>query len=156
MTLMLLSPLDPVAAQIARVLKPGGIFAAVVPNRFRTDGLYASAQALVRDFARAATPGAPSPVTFDRRFCSKEGFEALFVHGNGFRGRVESEDFELVFTTNPAQSWEMFARSYSVSALAPEARDRLRQALEELVSKETRPDGTVTFEIPMRRITAAK
>ncbi len=118
LALMLVTDLDGVGSELARVLAPGGLLLAVVgggPVAGDEDGVYERWLAATRT-ARAALP----PLALgDRRASREDGWVAAFGP-HGF-GAVRFERFEADLGGTRAQVLQVLATSYDCARLAPDA-----------------------------------
>lgn len=121
MALMLLDPVEPVLAHIARVLIPGGMFGAIVPS-----GQPASP---VLEAYHRQLDGVQidRPKLGDRRVYQEEGLrELLTPHFE----RVELSEHVLSYRAPIAEIWaENLSKSYDIFALPPAERVTIRDAL---------------------------
>lgn len=131
-------------AEAARAVRPGGLVAAYVWD-------YAEGMALLRRFWDAATALDPSAGASDegRRFpvCRPDPLRSLWAEAGLVDVSVVPIEVAMVFA-GFADLWEPFLAGQGpapgyVAALAPPARDRLRDALRAAVP--TRPDGSIAL-----------
>ncbi|MEU4497811.1 methyltransferase domain-containing protein [Streptomyces sp. NPDC023998] len=131
-------------AEMARVVRPGGLVAAYVWD-------YAEGMAFLRHFWDAAVAVEPSAAALDegRRFpvCRPDPLRALWTEAGLVDVAVAPIEVPTVFA-GFADLWEPFLAGQGpapgyVAALAPITRDRLRDTLGEAVP--TRPDGSIAF-----------
>ncbi|MGW7086850.1 class I SAM-dependent methyltransferase [Streptomyces sp. NPDC054871] len=131
-------------AEAARVVRPGGLVAAYVWD-------YAEGMAFLRHFWRAAVALDPSAAELDesRRFplCSPDRLRSLWTDAGIVDVAVAPVEVATVFAGFP-DLWEPFLAGQGpapgyVTALAPSAREHLRDALRETVP--TRPDGSIVL-----------
>ncbi|MFC8128226.1 class I SAM-dependent methyltransferase [Streptomyces sp. NPDC057302] len=131
-------------AEAARTVRPGGLVAAYVWD-------YAEGMAFLRHFWDAAIAVDPSAVDLDegRRFpmCGPDRLRSLWSGAGLADVDVEPMEVETVFAGFP-DLWEPFLAGQGpapgyVAALAPSARDRLRDTLREGVP--VRPDGSIVL-----------
>lgn len=87
MALMLMSEAEQVAAELARVLEPGGTLAVVVGGGPAGGEAYERFVRLAKPLFKAAPPERRTPPLGDRRLRSHEGFDEVF--GAAGFGRVE-------------------------------------------------------------------
>lgn len=131
-------------AEAARVVRPGGLVAAYVWD-------YAEGMTFLRRFWDAAISVDPSAAALDegRRFplCRPGRLRTLWTAAGLDEVRVAAVEVPTVFA-DFTDLWEPFlggqgpAAGY-VTALAPAARDRLREVLRATVP--TRPDGSIAL-----------
>lgn len=131
-------------AEAARVVRPGGLVAAYVWD-------YADGMALLRHFWDAAVAVDPSAAAVDegRRFpvCRPGPLRSLWTEAGLVDVSVAPVEVATVFS-GFADLWEPFLAGQGpapgyVAALAPDARDRVRDALRERVP--ARADGSIAL-----------
>jgi SAM-dependent methyltransferase len=142
MALMLMDDVEEVVREIARVLKPGGVFAAIVGGDLPPEGAYADFLAILRE----ALAGREQPLLplGDPRTQSAEGLSALFA------GPVEVDEV-ILHLDGPAPQVQQLLSSTYWSALLTEGEwqeidRRVTERLEELC----RDDGTVPCSMGLR------
>jgi SAM-dependent methyltransferase len=150
--LMLFAPLEPVIEEIARVLVPGGTFAAVVPSMWSLHNLSPELQAVVDELRAADLPGFPDLGLGDRRLAT-EGPQAFFRHEAGFEEPV-------VVTTHTATSrWDVatlvasFRDVYWFDLLREESQARILAEAARLLEPMPEP---VEVQTEMRLIVARR
>lgn len=140
MALMLMSDVERVVAQTARVLRPGGRLAIAVGAGPVPGGALDLFLSLARPMFAAVPPERRVPPLGDRRTRSRAGLDALLT---GFEP-VSWEEITLEYTGSPEQVWESAAVSYyDVATLDDEQVDRLREQFFERAAVLF-PDGRLT------------
>ncbi|MFF4659029.1 class I SAM-dependent methyltransferase [Streptomyces sp. NPDC001381] len=131
-------------AEMARVVRPGGLIAAYVWD-------YADGMGFLRRFWDAAVQVDPSAAALDegRRFpvCRPERLRAVWAEAGLVDVSIASIEVATVFTDfadlwNPFLAGQGPAPGY-VAALTPAGRERLREALSAAVPTE--PDGSIAL-----------
>jgi ubiquinone/menaquinone biosynthesis C-methylase UbiE len=152
MALMLMSPLGPVLDQIARVLAPGGAFAAVVGS----SGQEGAAWALFREVhgTLLANDDAAMPHVGDPRTGNASSLQALIAEHGAFRdARVEPAIVTLDGT--PDQIVAFFSLTYRAFALGdarPALEEQLRAGLPSLQDAR----GLVPFQMQLLLLLAVR
>jgi SAM-dependent methyltransferase len=124
MALMLMGDIDVVVAEIRRVLRPGGVFGAVLGLRLdATPAGIAWRDAM--DAALAADVDRPQLRFGDPRMRAAAGLEGLF--SEGFHGH-HFEPFSATVEGSPETLWASLQLSYDPFLLTPAGRGRLRDA----------------------------
>ena len=156
MAFMLMAPLEPVIAEISRVLKKGGRFAAITGNPNVKPGVNADMQSLVSGFIAQRYPKIGAIRLGDKRIQSIDGLRELFREERGFRGLLDLGEFELQAVVDPQGLWDYMKDMYFVAMLPLTEKNGLRAALLEFASSHAGDDGQLRFEIPMRGFGAQK
>ncbi|MBV9282558.1 MAG: class I SAM-dependent methyltransferase [Chloroflexi bacterium] len=169
MAFMLMRPVEPVVAEIARVLAPGGPFSAVIgPARLgssggRAEGVTECQTALAR--AVTETMGGFWEERFPRitrlavntpRVMSRASLADLFTPDLGFVPPVTVKDVALVIETSVDGLWDFFAATYNVAFLPGEALQSLESRMKALFTAHREACGTLQFPLPLSRITVHK
>jgi SAM-dependent methyltransferase len=150
--LMLFVPLDPVVAEIARVLAPGGTFAAVVPSMWSIGSVSPELQALVTEVRAADLPGFPDLGLVEPRFAA-EGAGAFFRRDTGFEVPVEITTHTATSEWDRATLVGSFHHVYWFDMLREESRARLLAEAKRLLAPVPEP---VEVQTEMRLIVARR
>jgi SAM-dependent methyltransferase len=141
MTLMLMADVDQVAAEVARVLRSDGVFAAVLG----AGGIGGQAWDLFRRLADPLLNGAPGdrriPALGDRRTRDRGGLDAIL--GPAGFAPVDWEPLVLDLSGTAEAVWPTVAGTYNVASVAPDALARLRESF---LADAT---GTLTLSIAL-------
>jgi len=114
MALMLMRPVAPALSEVRRVLRPGGVFAMILPTGEREGAWAALVERLL------ALPFLDDCPSFgDRRVYREDGLGALLA-GAGF-ARQEQERFTVRRTASTSELLDFFLDSYDVDRLTPGA-----------------------------------
>jgi SAM-dependent methyltransferase len=119
MALMLMAPLDEVIREMHRVLRPGGMLAAVVGSDQRPPGAWAEFVAIARELGAASTI-----VLGDPRARTVVGIRDVFGAPGGWT-EIAIDDFEVNIDGPWAQVEAHLFGTYVCDALAPEFREPL-------------------------------
>jgi ubiquinone/menaquinone biosynthesis C-methylase UbiE len=87
---MLMTPIEPVVSELARVIKPGGRFSAIVDDPRRGEGLWGEIMETTYRHVVGRYPAARQASSGDLRVHSEQGIESLFRQEQGFAGRRRS------------------------------------------------------------------
>jgi SAM-dependent methyltransferase len=165
---MLMLPVEPVVKELARVLRPGGRFAAVVGS---TTGpavtgaaaapereLWARLSVALRGFWQTRYPQLRTDGRAgDARTLTPQGWRELFLGGVDFTGDVELREFEILVQEDSAESvWRVFEDTYLVALLDTQAKAELRHRLIREATEHERAHGTVTFAFPHRLLSVRR
>lgn len=153
MALMLMDPVDEVVREIDRVLKPGGVFCAVVSAGDPTAGAYAHFVDVLRE-ALAARPLPPLTLG-DPRTQSAEGLRDLFGPAAGLAGAVEVDEVVLHLDGPPEQVRQFLTATYWSSLLSEEEWYEVDREVSARLAALSRDDGTVPCPLALRRLSYA-
>jgi SAM-dependent methyltransferase len=151
MALMLMQDVAAVLAEVARVLRPGGLFATVVGRRG------AERSGAAREFyemLRTVRAEEPRSIawTGDVRIQSSEGIDALFAAWND----LEVEDSVLTVRVPVADLWPFLEIAYyDVGLLSLEGKGRMRTYVEQDLAAYC-GDGDTSWSFPVRLIRAVR
>ncbi|MFF9124481.1 class I SAM-dependent methyltransferase [Streptomyces sp. NPDC014889] len=152
MALMLMSDVDRVAAETARVLSPGSTLACVVGG----GALGGEAYELFSGLLRAAVERAPAeqriPPLGDRRTRSREGLGAI-LEPAGF-GAPDRETVPIDLSGPVEKVWAALSGIYDVGPLDPAAVARLRKDFVREAAGLAGPDGRVPCGFTVHVVTA--
>lgn len=138
---MLFDDIERVVSELARVLKPGAPFIALVgggPSAEGRDAYHAYAEQLAR--VRAARP----PAMGDRRASSEAGWRELFRE---WRGEITFERWPIDLSGSFDEVWQLLSATYA----HPSDDAAIRSALRAEFSGERVPCTFVTFLATVRR-----
>jgi SAM-dependent methyltransferase len=152
MVFMLMVPLDPVVAEIRRVLKPGAVFAAVIGNtKNAVPTIWNDILNSVYGPIFQRYPKIKEAVMGDARVNSAEGLQALF--GDGFTP-PKFFDFSIVVEMKPDNAWSLLKDMYFVGMLPDPEKQKVEKDVRQLVIKLSATHKT--FEFPMRMFSVTK
>ena len=124
LALMLMAPLAPVLAEVSRVLRPGGLFAAVVQRPLHDPVTEVYRRELPRVTAEA---GLGRLVLGDPRAFSTDGLREVLRAHPFDQERLSFQDFAVRRRAAPAELWPTFALMYDVFRLPDPFRATLEQ-----------------------------
>lgn len=156
MAFMLMSPLDPVVAEISRVLKPGGRFSAIVGNRGNHQGLFLEISNAISQYIDSRYPKVKETSFGDARVFSAEGLRSMFSEDLGFHGSFDRAAFGLRYDIPPEKLWDLFGNMYHVGVLTDKEQLELRELLIQLAQKHMNRNGTIQFEFSMCKLSVSK
>jgi SAM-dependent methyltransferase len=156
MAFMLMSPVEPAVAELSRVLKGGGRFAAVTGNPKGSRGPYAEIQKLVSQFLVSRYPKIKDAKAGDGRVNTLEGLGELFRRDRGFDEPIDLGEFWLEVSTDPEGLWDFMKDMYFVGMLPAREKGELRLALVGFAAANAANDGKLRFEFPMRGFAAVR
>lgn len=156
MAFMLMNPIEKVVAEISRILKVGGTFAAIVPGKNPKMGLLSEVRALNTLFIKTRYPGLPLLRLGDPRTLDAEGWDSLFGRSKKFQKCAPEEEIGLQVHTGPEGVWDLFKHSYFIAMMHETDRDLLKTEIAQWVNSRCASDGTVHLEYPMRKLAITK
>ena len=152
MAFMLMLPIESVVAEILRVLKPGGIFAAVVSGRPGSQELFAKIRGHVGDFFAREFPKMTTPLTGDPRVQTESGLREVLA---GFDTLTISSDTFLA-RLSPQEVWDHIKNMYIIGSLPEPSRSRLEKTLVGLFESEEKSIGSLVLDFPATKFVATK
>lgn len=160
---MLMVPIEPVVRELARVLRPGGVFGAVVGSSSAPPGasdedelaaeraLWTEIGETLRRFWRTEYPQLQSDGRVgDVRTMTEDGWRELFQPDTGYTGVVEPQEFELVIDESAEGIWDFFKNTYLIDLLDAEAKEALRSRLMAVIADHDRTHGMHALAFPVR------
>ena len=162
---MLMLPVEPVVAELMRVLRPDAIFSAVVAatslSPYATDSgelraereLWADLRSASREYWQSTFPNLQTEGRVgDGRTMTTEGWQELFA-----TVQVEADEFEVLVHEPPEGIWAFFRDTYLAMMLEEQEREELRKRLVATAEAHVRDDdGRVTMAFPLRRFTVRR
>lgn len=146
----LMDPVEPVVRQIARVLRPGGVFAFVTSS---PDGGHQQPFAeMMRRFSELTSAENPFFRGWgDPRVWTRSGLRSLFVEsGAGFDPTLEVRTFALELREpKEALCARLMGFFYSVELQSPETREQLRQLWLDALSRTEDASETARLAVPL-------
>jgi hypothetical protein len=137
MAFMLMVPVEPVVAELARVLRSGGSFSAVVGSTLAEAhasvereletqrALWTRIGAALRQFWDAEYPRLQTAGRLgDPRASTLDGWKELFRPETGFTGAVEVQDLEILIRESADGLWSFFGETYLVDLLDAKMREK--------------------------------
>lgn len=155
MAFMLMRPIEPVAYELDRVLKPGGKFIAVVGSGSAGNGsagFYQTYQQIMSDFIKEHFP-LMKPGSGDQRAREEEGLKDIF---RPTRIRLERfQLFGLPLSYRPDEVWDYFKGMYFTRSLNETLQGKLRDQVVG-AAHSVAVDGRLHMKLPMALIVAEK
>lgn len=150
--LTLMDPVEPVLTEMARLIAPGGRFAALVDGPMEAAPGYEPVHDLIYGHVQAELPNYGQVDLGDPRVRTAESLVAL-VQG-AFPGATVKVETEVVSMAGPAErlAEEAAGFFYAAFVLSPMARRRMLADLARLLV-EMAPGQAPTFAMPVNRIT---
>ena len=143
MAFMLMSPIEPVVQEIRRVLRPRGIFAAIVSGGTKT-GVYREITRLTGLYVQAHLPQFMEARKGSSNVNSPEGLAQLFARD------VSIREFHLRYHVPPEGVIEYVKNMYYMPLLPESVRHELYGDLLALARENGDADGKVLFHVPLK------
>jgi SAM-dependent methyltransferase len=150
MALMLMDPIEAVVHEIRRVLKPGGLFAAVVQGEFVRGDAWEAFVAAAREILNQE--GGAGTLLGDRRAWSVEGLHGLFCAATGFDEPMVTEDFILHLDGSVKHVRECLSLTYYAGVLSSGGVDALKDRTAGILTAHQRRDGMVPCSLGLRLV----
>ncbi|MEV1054467.1 class I SAM-dependent methyltransferase [Streptomyces sp. NPDC049887] len=141
MALMLMAEVDQVAAEVARVLSPGGVLACVLGGGAVGGEAYGRFIAMLRSFVEAAPPSRRIPALGDSRTRSRDGLDGILGPAGFTATHWETVPIDLGGSAD--EVWEVVSRMYDLGPLDRAAVERLRAGFMTEAKEMAGPDGRV-------------
>lgn len=141
MALMLMAEIDQVAAEVARVLSPGGVLACVLGGGAVGGEAYERFVTLLRSVVGEAPPSRRIPALGDGRTRSRDGLDEILGQA-GFTA-TDWETVPIDLSGSAGEVWEVVSRVYDLGPLDRAAVERLRAGFLAEAEEMAGPDGRV-------------
>ncbi|MCB5911394.1 class I SAM-dependent methyltransferase [Streptomyces pinistramenti] len=154
MALMLMDEAERVAAELARVLEPGGTLAAVIGGGAAGGEAYELFLRLARPLFDAAPDARRIPPLGDRRLRTRQGFDEVF--GPAGFGPVRWESVRIDLAGPPERVWRTVGGIYDLGPLDAAVIAGLRARFEAESAASALPDGRIPCAMTVRVATARR
>lgn len=152
MALMLMSEIEQVAAEVARVLSPGGVLACVVGGGAVGGEAYERFLTLLRRTIEEAPASQRIPALGDKRTRSREGLDEVL--GPAGFAAVDWETIPIDLSGPVEQVWAAVSSLYDLAPLDRATVEQLRKSFFAKVRDMTESDGHVPCAFRIRLATA--
>lgn len=149
MALMLMDDAPQVLTEVRRVLKPGGVFSAVVGGGGAAAPAHEAFVSVLRQYRKR--PEAESLRLGDRRLHTAEGIAELFRAGFG---PPVIDEIVLHWRSGPQALWSWFDKMYDLDWRNVADRVRIKHRFTDAVAALCDADGQIEHRVMLRRITA--
>ena len=152
---MLMDPVENVVSEIRRVLKPGGLFAAIVNGEFIQGDAWEAFALAARDIIMQEGTGEGVSIG-DQRTYSVEGLTSLLNANSGFDEPITTKEFVLHFDGPIEQVKELLFSTYYVGFISPNGLETLNARTMEILESLQRQDGIVPCSLGLRLVLCKK
>ncbi len=158
--LMLFRPLQPVVAEIFRILKPGGILSGIV----LPDDLFNTKRTIFNEYLEAAAQYDSPELELEKwgwgdlGADNVQGMRKFFNETTGFSPDMRVEEFTLAYEDKPENMLILLRGFFQTSYLIrdKETRNELEKKLLAVLKKHQSEDGLMLFQLPFIRVTLKK
>ncbi len=149
--LTLMDPVEPVLSEIARVMRPGGVFGAIVDGDLQSGAGYDELNSLIFSHVAAECPGYADTDLGDPRVRSTE--ELLDLVSDSIEGcRVLAEPGVVALTGAPATLAKEAVHFFYASFVLSRDAHRMMVGEVEAFFEARSEDGEARFEMPINRL----
>ncbi|MEM7151422.1 MAG: class I SAM-dependent methyltransferase [Myxococcota bacterium] len=152
--LMLMRPLEPVASEIRRVLKTGGVFVAMISSSRPPAGAITKFGPLIRRFFLDKGFEIEGLQMGDPATRNPDGLRSVFSRERGFVEADVNDGLVIRKRFAVEKAWEQWRDSYLVDLLDTSQKQELREAITELAAVHADSQGSVVFETPIQLLVA--
>lgn len=152
MAFMLMGELELVVQELSRVLKPGGIFSAVIGENTIARG---GRELLTRLLKAYAVAGAFIPFG-DPRTRTPEGLQSLFTASGGWTEPVQFRAIPLILDASPEAVWKTLSLTYNVAQLTPAEQAHMRDEFLRLALTQLDEQGNLPYRETFRQFTVLR
>lgn len=154
---MLMTDIESVVTELARVVRPGGRFATMVgggPEDGATDAFELFLD-LFRDAYELVPLAARAPRLGDKRSRALAGMSQLFCPATGWRA-VDEQEVTLRLDGTVEEVWTSLATTYEMAVVPAEATETLKTRFTTIAGSMARVDGTVPCVMRLRMLTCVR
>ncbi len=157
MALMLFSPLKPAVEEIARILKSGGVFAAVVPTLRKPTGLFTQCASALRDVLTEERHRLDALSGNAVKMNGMDDLKVIFADPDWRSDEMEICDIDASVAASPENLAVLVAPAfYHYQLLSPESRSRIEREWTVLFDQHRDPDRTTRFHFPLSAFVVMK
>jgi SAM-dependent methyltransferase len=168
---MLMVPIEPVVQELARALRVGGTFSAVVGSTSNPASTHASSEQTLatqralwqelgealrqfwhEEYPQLHTDGRVG----DARALTADGWKELFRPETGYSGEVDVQEFEIIVRESADGIWNFFKETYFVDMLDAAMREKLCSRVMAVTAEHERAHGTLELAFPHRMLTVRR
>lgn len=157
MAFMLMMPIEDVVRELARVIRPGGSFSAVIPMRSLPGSTSGALREGMIQFFNERYPQIKKTPSGDERVMTSDGVKELFDAKSGFDPvTLHDETFETKREADFETVWGYMKTMYFTSLLPDDAQAELKAKLALIAKGLERADGLLEMTWTLRLIRAQR
>lgn len=150
MALMLFNPVAPVVKEIARILKPGGVFAGVITSMEKSPPIFSETVGTLTNVLRAEIPHFEKLSLGEPETRTRAGLQRLFSADSGFIADLQTTYFEVVIRGKPQElSEKILPIFYHSELLSNEGAVRVKTEWRIMFESQQDNKGLATFQFPL-------
>lgn len=151
MAFMLFQPIEAAVAEIARILRPGGVLAVVMPSLTSANELFTGIRARLATILEQDVAKEKRVPLGDAATGSIEGIKHMFSGNGGFQSELRMTDFEVILRDAPENlSVQLLPFFYYTHLLSAGGKASVQKEWLAIFDREQRDvNGTVALGIPL-------
>jgi len=150
MAFMLFTPLAQTVDEVARILKPGGLFAAVIPTLRKPTDLFSECAGALRSILADEKHALDALSCNSVKMNSVADLQQVFAGSGWLQDGISTLDIDVSVAAEPEALADLVAPAfYHCQLLSDEARCRVRLLWTKLFERYMGCDGTVRFDFPL-------
>ena len=150
MAFMLFNPPAPVVKELARILKSGGLFAAVVPAFREPSELFKALMGSLLNAFKKESPQELSSIQTIPELKSESALRGLFSPLNGFNDDIRIASVDVALRGSPAKlAAQVLPGFYSSHLLSPPALARVEAEWTSILENDAQADGNAALPLPL-------
>lgn len=149
LALMLMKPIEPVIQEVARILKPGGLFAGIILIPPKEETVAHKFYEIVGWFLKEQFSDLLNEGIGDPRVKTKVGLQSLLPQSD-WVSNLKMEDHEFLMDDMPKNLWKNLQGFYLPRLLLVKDQQKLGEKILEFFNQNINPQGNVSFRLPFR------
>lgn len=150
LALMLMKPIEPVIREVARILKPGGLFAGIILARPDEGTLSYEFSKILGQFLEEKFSDLFHEGFGEARVKTKKGLLSLFPQKDWVSQNIKIEDHEFLMDNKFENLWNNLRGFYQPRILPDRDQQKLGEKIYELFKPHANSQGVVPFHLPFR------
>jgi len=157
MAFMLFNPPMPVVNELARMLKSGGIFVAVIPALREPSQIFKALMGSLMNAVKSENPQELSSIQSIPELKDANGLRGLFSLQNGFNPKIRIESVDVSLRGSPAELAEQALPGfYSSHLLSPLALSQVKAEWQAALEQSAQTYGEAVLPLPLSAFIAAR